>query len=139
MWLRAEAVVLGLFALGHTLGTVVRPPHPTGDLATVLGVMQRYRFPVMGMERSYWQFYHGFALIISLLLGAFAVIAWQTGDLARREPRRALPLALTLEVGAFGLLALSVRYFFTGPIVASALALAVQTVAVVRLRRAAAR
>ena len=139
LWLRAEAVVIGLFALGHTVGIVGRPAHPTGNLATVLGDMQRYRFPVMGMQRSYWQFYHGFAFIVSLLLGICAVIAWQAGDIARREPRRALPMALTLEVGALGLLLLSLRYFFTAPIVFSALALAVQTVAVALLRRAAAR
>jgi hypothetical protein len=56
LWLRAFAVVMGLFALGHTLGTaaprVTRGPRE----AALFFAMQSYRFPVMGFERSYWDF-----------------------------------------------------------------------------------
>ncbi|HEY5220489.1 MAG TPA: hypothetical protein VIJ16_11805 [Gemmatimonadaceae bacterium] len=89
----------------------------------------------MGIDRSYWDFYRGFALAISLLLAAAAVIAWQIAPIAKRDPRGALPLAVTLAFVDAGMLVLSCRFFFTGPIVFAALALGCQGVVLAALVR----
>jgi hypothetical protein len=133
-WLLALAVVLALFTLGHTLGTaspkVTRGPRES----MVFFAMQSFRFDVMGFERSYWDFYRGFALTTSVLMAAMAVVAWQLSAIARRSPREALPMAVTLLLGSVGLLVLGWMFFFTPPIVFSLAAVGCAGMAVVRIR-----
>jgi hypothetical protein len=137
IWLRGLAGVLALFALGHTLGTAA--PHVTRGAAeaAVFQAMQSFRFPVMGFDRTYWEFYRGFALIISLQLAVMMALAWQLGAISRRDPRQALPMAVTLMLGSVGLLALSRMFFFGGPIFMSTIAVLCSGLAVVMLARAA--
>ena len=138
-WLRVLAVVLGFFALGHTVGTAA--PRVTRGVREqlVFSAMQGYRFPVMGFDRTYWEFYRGFALTISVLMFVLAVLAWQLADVSRRNPRAALPMAVTLLVGCMGLLVVAVPFFFTAPILFSAIATAVAAWVVVLLRQEARR
>jgi len=129
LWFRALAVVLGLFTLGHTVGTI----HPITDSpreAAVISAMQSYRVPVMGFLRTYWEFYRGFSISITVLLATLAVIAWQLGSLARQNPRAALPLAVTLLLACVGQAILCFIYFFTAPMVLSTLSVVLAAVAV---------
>jgi hypothetical protein len=134
VWLRVLAVVLGLFALGHTLGTAA--PKVTRGMreAVVFQAMQGYRFPVMGFDRTYWDFYRGFALTVSVLMFALAALAWQLAAVSRRAPSEALPMAVTLLVGCVGILVLSLEFFFAPPIVFSVAAVGVAGWVVVLLR-----
>lgn len=135
-WLRGLAGVLALFALGHTLGTAVPKVTRGPSEAAVFRTMQSFRFPVMGFERTYWDFYRGFALIISVLLVLMAMIAWQLSTVSEHDPRRALPMAVTLQLGCAGLLVLSRLFFFGGPIIMSLAATLCATVVVMMLARA---
>lgn len=136
-WLRVLAVILALFALGHTLGTAA--PKVTRGLseALVFRAMQGYRFPVMGFDRSHWDFYRGFALTVSVLMFALAAVAWQLAAVSRRVPREALPMAVTLLVACVGLLVLALGFFFAAPVVFSAASVLVAGWVVVLLRREA--
>ena len=121
IWFRALAVILAFFTLGHTLGTRHAITTAPGEAAVITG-MQGYRVPVMGFLRSYWDFYRGFSVTISVLLAALAVIAWQTAALSRRSPREAIPFAYTLLIALFANAIVSFSYFFTAPMVTSTLA-----------------
>lgn len=138
-WLRVLAVILGLFALGHTVGTA--SPKVTRGLpeAFVFRAMQGYRFPVMGFDRSHWDFYRGFALTVSVLMFALAALAWQLAAVSRRAPRETLPMAVTLLVACVGLLVLGLGFFFAAPIVFSAALVLIAGWVVVLLRREAGR
>lgn len=133
-WLRVLAVVLGVFALGHTVGTAA--PKVTRGMreAVVVSAMQGYRFPVMGFDRTYWDFYRGFALTISVTMFAMAAVAWQLAAVSRRAPTEALPMAVTLLVGCVGILLVSLKFFFAPPIVFSVMAVGVAGWVVVLLR-----
>jgi hypothetical protein len=133
---RTLGVILAVFAAGHTLGTAA--PHVTrgAQEAAVFRAMQTFSFPIMGFERSYWDFYRGFALTISVLLAVMAAIAWQVGGLAQREPRLALPVAVTVLLGCLGVAVISWFFFFGAPIVFSAGAVILSSVLVMRLVRA---
>jgi hypothetical protein len=133
---RALAVILALFAAGHTLGTAA--PHVTRGPAEaeLFRAMQGFRFPIMGFERSYWDFYRGFALTISVQLALMAAVAWHVGSLARRAPRQALPIAVALLVACVGVAVISWFFFFGGPIVFSVVATALAGELVRRLVRA---
>lgn len=123
-WARTLAVVLFLFALGHTLGTAAPKVTRGAPEAALFAAMQGFHFRVMGFDRSYWAFYRGFALTISVLLFAMAAVAWQLQPIARHDPRRALPLAVTLLLGCIGLAVLSWLFFFGPPIAFAMLAVA---------------
>lgn len=134
-WLRGLAVLFALFTLGHTLGTAA--PHVTrgASEAALFDAMKQFRFPVMGYERSYWDFYRGFALTISLQLLIATIIAWQLGRLAERDPRAAMPMTATLFASSAGMLVLGRLFFFNGPIVFSAMATVAAGVALALLAR----
>ena len=129
-WLRATAVVLALFALGHTLGTASPKVMRGAPEAALFAAMQNFQFPVMGFTRSYWDFYRGFAITIGILQAALAVFAWQTGTLAARDPDGARPFALTVLAACIGLTIMSVLFFFTVPIVMAGVTVLTAAVAV---------
>ena len=136
--LKILSAILFLFALGHTLGTAVPRVHRGASEAAVFEAMKSFRFPIMGFTRSYWDFYRGFAITITLLLLMLAAITWQLAVIAQRNAREALPIALTLLLGCAGLLILGYEFFFSGPIVISVVAVACATTVVVALRSSAA-
>jgi hypothetical protein len=135
-WLQALAVVLAIFTVGHTLGTISNIT-TSPDEAVVISTMQAHRFPVMGFHRSYWEFYRGFSVTITVLLAVLTVIAWQVGTLARRNPAAALPIAVTVLVGCGANALVSAEYFFTAPMVTSAAAVICAAVAVALLMKEA--
>ena len=118
IWFRALAVVLAIFTLGHTLGTR-RAITTSPEEAAVISSMRQYRLPVMGFLRSYWEFYRGFSVTITVLLAALAVIVWQLGILSRRNPREALPLSITVLIACVANAIVSFSYFFAAPMVMS--------------------
>ena len=121
IWFRALAVVLAFFTLGHTVGTrhaITNDPQE----AAVVNAMQGFRVPVMGFHRTYWEFFRGFSVTITIMLATLMVIAWQLGTLSRRDPRAALPLAVTVLIACVAQAIVSVVYFFTAPIITSVLA-----------------
>ena len=134
IWFRSLAVVLAIFTLGHTVGTIHSITESPEEAAVING-MQSYRVPVMGFLRTYWEFYRGFSITISVLLAALAVIAWQLGSLSRRNPREALPLATTVLVACIANAIVSFSYFFTAPMVMSAVAVLCAAIGVTLMRR----
>jgi len=120
IWFRALAVVLGFFTLGHTVGTrraITSDPRE----ALVLTAMRGFRAPVMGFQRTYFEFYRGFSITISILLVILMIVAWQVGALSRRDPRAALPFAVTLLLACIGQTVVIFIYFFTAPMILSVL------------------
>jgi hypothetical protein len=118
--LKALLVVLFIFALGHTLGTSAPQVQRGPAEAAVFGAMQSFRFPIMGFTRSYWDFYRGLAIPISVLMFALSAIAWQLARVAERRGREALPIALTLLLGCIGMLVVGFEFLFAIPIAFSA-------------------
>jgi hypothetical protein len=132
-WLRSLAAVLGVFAVGHTIGLL--KPAQSGSQAAVADTMRSISFPVMGFHRSYWEFYRGFGLFLSVDLVVLGVIAWQLSGISRRDPRQAVPMAITLQLACLASFILSWSFFFAAPIVVSLLAVFCSTAALVRLRK----
>jgi hypothetical protein len=116
---RIAAVLVLLFDLGHTLG--FRQVDPTWGVDTLLSSMRSTHFDILGFSRTYWDFYVGFGLFVTVFLLLAAVLAWQLGGL----PAETLAL-MRVTVWAFAvcfaaITVLSWRYFFTIPIVFSTL------------------
>ena len=115
MFYRIAAVLLLLFDAGHTSG------FPWSDAAwkVDLGSMRSTHFYVMGSSRTYWDFYVGFGLFVSVFLLLTVVLAWQLGGL---PPESLAQMRGTAWAFAFCFAAITVltwKYFFIIPIVFS--------------------
>jgi len=83
--------------------------------------MRGFHFDIMGSSRSVSDFYRGYEFSMTVTFAVLAVLMWQLSNLSRAEPRRALPLIVTILVCTILLDVLSWVYFFAGPGVMSAL------------------
>lgn len=120
LFYRIAAVLLVLFAAGHTLG--FRQNNPEWGVGPLIGSMQSIHLNAQGFDRTYWDFFSAFGFFTSIFLLFSATVAWLLGGL-RTESfgtfARRIAWALSISFVAFT--ALSWRYAFTTPIVFSTL------------------
>jgi hypothetical protein len=116
LFLRIASVLTLIHAVLHTIGGVFGGPDPGVQQATV-AVMKANTFPVMGVTRSYEDFYMGLGLVVSVFLTVEAVVFWQLGSLAKTDALRLRPVLATFLVGYLGAAVVSWRYFFAGPVI----------------------
>jgi hypothetical protein len=90
LFLRVAAVIALLYCAGHTIGAPWTPATGPEQLATI-EAMKAQIFETEGVQRTYWSFYLGFGVIISVFLLLQAVVLWQLGALARTEAGRPRP------------------------------------------------
>jgi hypothetical protein len=76
---RIAAVLILLFDLGHSAGFPWSDPKWGVDTSA----MRTSQFHVVGFSRTYWDFYVGFGLFISVFLLLAAILAWQLGGLPK--------------------------------------------------------
>ncbi|HEX2712187.1 MAG TPA: hypothetical protein VHM88_08195, partial [Candidatus Acidoferrales bacterium] len=76
---RIASVLLMLFAAGHTLG--FSKVQPQWGVDALIGSMRTIHFDAQGFSRTYWDFYVGFGLFVSVFLLFAAFLAWQLGGL----------------------------------------------------------
>ena len=131
---RIAAVLLMLFAAGHTLG--FSQSDPAWGIDTLLGSMRSIHFDAMGFQRTYWDFFVAAGYSVGVFYVFAAVLAWQLGGL----PADTLG-AMRLTAWAFALafaaiMVLSWVYLFTIPIVFSTLITICLTLAAWRSGRA---
>src|SRR5262249_10568439 len=99
-----------LFAIGATLGLL--RPDPTWRADAVLGSMESVRFNIQGFRRSYWGFFVGFGLFVTVFVLFGAVLAWQLGGLAVEALARVCVLAWAFALCFAAVTVLTWRYFF---------------------------
>ena len=109
---RIAAVLILLFDLGHTVGYPWSDPTWGVDLSAI----QSNHFNVLGFSRTYWNFYVGFGLFISVFLLLAAMLAWQLSSLQAETLRLLRSTAWALTVCFAAVTVLSWMYFFTIPI-----------------------
>jgi hypothetical protein len=116
--LRIAAVFALLFALGHTMGG---PWTPTTEprAVSVVGAMKSVSFDVVGSSRSYWDFYYGFGVSISVYLFTLAILLWLLATLARTQAAAVRPFVAVLLVCYAASGFVTWRYFFWVPLVMS--------------------
>ena len=112
---RIAAVLILLFDLGHTAGYPWSDPSWGVDLRAI----QSSHFKVLGFSRTYWNFYVGFGLFVSVFLLLAAIFAWQLSSLPAETLRLVRTSAWALSLSFAAVTVLSWMYFFTIPIVFS--------------------
>ena len=115
LFYRIAAVLLLLFDAGHTSGFPWSDPQWGVDL----GPMRSTHFYILGFSRTYWDFYVGFGLIISVILLLAVVLAWQLGGLPPESLARMRGTAWTFALCFAAITVLDWKYFFIIPLVFS--------------------
>jgi hypothetical protein len=131
IFLRIASVLTLIHAVLHTMGGVFGKPATGVQAATVL-VMQTNQFPLLGFTRSFWDFYMGMGLGVSIFLTAEALVFWQLAGLAKIRAWELRPILATFAVGYLIFAVDSYRFFFLGPVfteilIAACLGMAIAT------------
>jgi hypothetical protein len=114
IYLRVASLLTLLHAVLHTIGGVFGKPDP-GPQQAAVAAMKANQFPLMGVTRSYWDFYMGMGLSATIFLTIVAIVFWQLSSLAKTDACRLRPICMTFLL-AFLLLAVnSSIYFFAAP------------------------
>jgi hypothetical protein len=111
---RTAAVLLLLFAIGHTLG--FRQSDPTWGVDALLGSMRSIHFDVQGVSRTYWDLFvaAGFCLDVFYLFAA--ILAWQLGGFSAATLALMRGTAWAFALCFAAITVVSWRYLFILPI-----------------------
>jgi hypothetical protein len=114
MFYRIAAVLLLLFAVGHTLG--FRQSDPAWGVDALLGSMRSIQFEVQGFSRTYWDLFEAAGFSVGVFYLFAAILAWQLGGLppATLALMRGTAWAFALCFAAITVV--SWRYLFILPI-----------------------
>jgi hypothetical protein len=117
LFYRMAAVLLLLFAVGHTLG--FSQSDPTWGVDTLLGSMRSMHFDVQGFSRTYWDFFVAAGLSVGVFYLFAAILAWQLGGLPAETLALMRGTAWAFAVSFAAITVVSWRYLFVLPIVFS--------------------
>ncbi|HKV91208.1 MAG TPA: hypothetical protein VJW20_01530 [Candidatus Angelobacter sp.] len=114
---RVAAVILLLFAAGHTFG--FRQSDPTWGVDALLGSMRSIYFSVQGFSRTYWDFFAGAGFSVGIFFLFSAILAWQLGGLPAETLARLRGITWAFVFCFAAITVVSLRYLFLLPIVFS--------------------
>jgi hypothetical protein len=120
LFLRIASVLTLIHAVLHTVGGVFGKVDP-GPAAVAVQAMKANQFPLMGNMRSYWEFYRGMGLAVTIFLTFEAVVFWQLGSLARTDANRLRPILATFAIAYLAMAVNSQIYFFLAPVIVEGL------------------
>jgi hypothetical protein len=116
IFLRIASVLTLIHAALHTVGGVFGKP-PDALAAATYATMRANTFPVMGVVRSYADFFRGMGLAVTIFLTLESIVLWQLGSLSRTDATRLRPILATFLVGYLVLAVNASSYFFAGPVI----------------------
>jgi len=116
---RIASYLLLVTFLGHTFGAMVaqRSFGPASD--TVFASMKTVHFNFNGADATWYGFWFGFGLTISVLLLFSAILAWQLDKVAPAHWPSVAVIAWAFAATQFVSAILSWKYFFLGPAILS--------------------
>src|SRR6266436_5718123 len=114
MFYRIAAVLLLLFAVGHTLG--FRQSDPEWGVDALVNSMRSIHFDVQGFDRTYWDLFVAAGFSVGVLYLFAAILAWQLGGLPAATLALMRGTAWAFALCFAVITALSWRYLFIIPI-----------------------
>jgi hypothetical protein len=111
---RIAAVLLLLFALGHTLG--FRQSDPLWGVDALLGSMRSIHFDVQGFSRTYWDLFEAAGFSVGVFYLFAAILAWQLGRLPAATLALMRGTAWAFALCFAAITVVSCRYLFILPI-----------------------
>src|SRR5438270_6257366 len=116
---RIAAIVLILFAAGHTFG-FLKFKAPNAEGVAVQNAMENVHFDLGSKSYTYGNFYRGFGLFCTAYLLFTAFLAWRMGEMARTTPLAIGSLGWVFFAAQLVSIVLSWKYFVLPPTIFSA-------------------
>ena len=115
--LRSASVLTVAHALLNSFAGLLSGTSKNQSEVSLLNAMKALHFDAMGSLRTYWDFYFGFGLFLTVNLLLLSALLWQVASLVRVEPAAARPIVGLLCVAFLAFAVLSWLYFFIAPLV----------------------
>lgn len=131
IFIRIASVLLFLHAVLHTVGGVFGKVN-AGPATVAVTAMKTNQFMAMGNMRTFWDFYIGMALGVTISLTVESVALWFLAPLAASHGEKLRPALAAFAIGYLVFSVNSFRYFFLAPVIteiliAACLGLAIAT------------
>ena len=114
MLYRIAAVLLLLFAVGHTLG--FRQSDPKWGVDALLSSMRSIHFDVQGFNRTYWDLFVAAGFSVGVFYLFAAILAWQLGRLPVGTLALMRGTAWAFALAFAAITVVSWRYLFIIPV-----------------------
>jgi hypothetical protein len=137
LFLRIASGLTLLHAVMHTIGGVFGKPAP-GIAAATDALMRANHFHVLGVTRSYWEFYRGMGLGITISLTTESILFWLLASLAKKHAVELRPILWLFALAYLVFAVNSYTYFFSGPVIGEILIAASLLAAIATAKPAAA-
>jgi hypothetical protein len=115
--LRAASILALLHALLNTFAGLLSGTSDNQAEVAVLNAMKALRFNAMGSSRTYWDFYFGFGLFLTVSMVLISALLWQIASLAKGEAAVARPFVGSICAAFIAFAIVSGLYFFIAPLV----------------------
>ena len=136
IYLRIASVLTLVHAVLHTIGGVFSTAEP-GPASIAVAAMKANQFLLMGNTRSYWHYYRGLGLAVSILLTVEGIAFWMLSSLIKTNGEKLRPILAVFAIGYLALTVNSQFYFFLGPVITEILIVICLVMAIVTVKRPA--
>jgi hypothetical protein len=116
IYIRIAAVLTLIHAVLHTIGGVFGSIS-AGPEAVAVAAMKSNQFMALGNLRTFWEFYMGMGLAVSIFLTMESVVLWLLASLARSRAAQLRPILIVFALGYLAFAIDSFRYFFLAPVI----------------------
>lgn len=115
VFLRIASILALLHCVLHTIGGVFgKVTHGAEEIA-VREAMKSHSFDVMGSSRSYWDFFFGYGLFVTIVLFVLATLFWYLAKLVKTHPAATKPIVALFFFNFLLMAIVSWKYFFFAP------------------------
>ena len=112
---RIAAYLLVVFFLGHTGGGMLAQQSLGAEADTVFASMKAVHFHFNGADSTWYGFWFGFGIMVSVFVLFSAVLAWQLDKIRPEHWPSFAVIAWTFVASQLATAILSWKYFFLGP------------------------
>ena len=115
LFLRTASVLSLIHCVLHTVGGVFISPDHGAEEVAVIEAMKSHRFDFLGSARSYWDFFFGYGLFITIVLFVAAILFWRVAAFVTTSPALVRSVAGIFAFNFAAMAIVSWRYFFFAP------------------------
>jgi hypothetical protein len=121
LFLRIASVLTLIHCVLHTIGGVLSKPRNGAPEIAVIDAMKSHTFNVMGSMRTYWDFFFGYGLGVTLNLLIQGILFWMLAGLVKNSPAAVRPIVALFGINYLLLAVISFKYFFIAPVITEVL------------------